>query len=74
MADIKCRNNGPLLISGDFTIKDAEDNEFDLAGRKVISLCRCGHSDNKPFCDGTHSRSDFESQLKARALPPPKRP
>jgi CDGSH-type Zn-finger protein len=66
-------NNGPVRIEGDdFTIYDSEGNAFDLAGRTVISLCRCGMADNKPFCDGTHGRSGFTSQCKARQLPPPK--
>ncbi len=53
-------------------IQDAEGNLFDLRGRTVISLCRCGDSDNKPFCDGNHKRTGFESEVKARALPEPK--
>jgi CDGSH-type Zn-finger protein len=45
---------------------------FDLAGRTTISLCRCGHSQNKPFCDGGHNMAAFKSEEKARVLPPPK--
>lgn len=73
MADceIVCRNNGPLRISGSFVIKDANGNAFDLSGREAISLCRCGHSSNKPFCDGTHKTIGFQSELEARTLPPP---
>ena len=72
MADsrITCFDNGPLRIEGDFTLRDADGNEFDLAGRKVIGLCRCGQSENKPFCDGRH-KAEFASVVKARALPPP---
>ncbi|MCZ6484117.1 MAG: CDGSH iron-sulfur domain-containing protein [Acidobacteria bacterium] len=69
--EILCRNNGPLRISGNFLIKDAEDGVFDVAGRTVISLCRCGESQNKPFCDGSHKRVEFQSEVKARQLPPP---
>ncbi|HZT31844.1 MAG TPA: CDGSH iron-sulfur domain-containing protein [Bryobacteraceae bacterium] len=65
-------NNGPLRIEGDFTIVDAQGNAFGLAGRTVISLCRCGHSENKPFCDGSHARVGFQSVVAARDLPPPK--
>jgi CDGSH-type Zn-finger protein len=63
--------NGPLRISGNFVIKDPQGKEFDLAGRTAISLCRCGHSQNKPFCDGSHARQGFQSVVEARTLPPP---
>ena len=70
-SEILCRNNGPLLVKGNFEIQYAEGNLFDLRGRTVISLCRCGASNNKPFCDGNHKRSGFESEVKARQLPEP---
>jgi CDGSH-type Zn-finger protein len=65
-------NNGPIRIEGDFTICDALGAEFGLAGRTVISLCRCGQSANKPFCDGAHGRTGFQDTCVARELPPPK--
>ncbi|PYV10204.1 MAG: iron-binding protein [Acidobacteria bacterium] len=68
---ILCSNNGPLRISGRFVIQDAQGNVFDLSGREAISLCRCGQSSNKPFCDGTHNRVGFQSEVQARKLPPP---
>jgi CDGSH-type Zn-finger protein len=68
---ITVNNNGPLRIEGDFAIADAAGNLFGLAGRTVISLCRCGHSENKPFCDGSHNRQGFQSVCEARELPPP---
>lgn len=71
MAKITVNNNGPLRIEGDITILDAEGKAFGLGGRTVISLCRCGHSENKPFCDGSHKRTGFQSQVQARDLPPP---
>ena len=64
-------NNGPIRIEGEFTIYDSEGNSFGLGGRTVISLCRCGLADNKPFCDGSHGRNGFNSQCKARDLAPP---
>ncbi len=63
--------NGPLRISGDFVIKDGQGNSFGLSGRTAISLCRCGFSENKPFCDGSHGRKGFQSVVEARTLPPP---
>jgi CDGSH-type Zn-finger protein len=69
--DIIVSANGPLRISGNFIIKDAQGKDFDLAGRIAISLCRCGFSENKPFCDGSHARNGFQSVCEARALPPP---
>ena len=70
-AKITIRNNGSVLIEGDFTIYDAAGNAFDLAGRSQISLCRCGQSENKPFCDGSHKKIEFQSVCPARQLPPP---
>ena len=64
-------SNGPIRIEGDFEVVDQEGKAFGLAGRKTISLCRCGHSDNKPFCDGSHKRQNFASPIAARDLPPP---
>lgn len=72
-AEITVRNNGPLRVTGkDIVLKDEAGNAFDLAGREGVSLCRCGASENKPFCDGTHRKIGFRSETPARPLPPPK--
>ena len=73
MAGVKVtvRNNGPLRIEGEFNICDQDGKEFGLGGRTALSLCRCGHSENKPFCDGNHGKMGFKSEEKARDLPPP---
>ncbi len=68
---ITIRSNGSIRVEGDFEIVDSEGGVFDLAGRTTIGLCRCGHSENKPFCDGSHRKAGFQSEIKARALPPP---
>ena len=65
-------NNGPIRIEGEFEILDPSGAAFGLAGRTVISLCRCGQSANKPFCDGAHARTGFNDPVTARELPPPK--
>lgn len=73
MSDVKItvNKNGPLRIEGEITLLDPKGNVFGLGGRKVISLCRCGQSQNKPFCDGTHNKVGFSSEVEARELPPP---
>lgn len=55
---IKVRANGPLLCTGDIKVLSG-DGEV-LAHSDDLVLCRCGHSANKPFCDGSHKRSRFE--------------
>jgi 3-phenylpropionate/trans-cinnamate dioxygenase ferredoxin subunit len=70
MADvtIEVRRNGPYRIHGDVTLVDHEGNPIPIPegkrkvtpeGKSWISLCRCGGSVMKPFCDGTHSRIGF---------------
>ena len=68
---ITIRNNGPYVIEGDdmarVRLVDHEGNVVSHEGRKRISLCRCGGSATKPFCDGTHSRIGFQGAEAARA-------
>ena len=68
---ITVNNNGSLRIESDFEIVDKNGNVYDLAGREALSLCRCGLSKNKPFCDGSHN-GHFEHEAVAFALPPKK--
>lgn len=42
--------NGPLIATGDLKIETGGETQ----SKPKASLCRCGHSANKPFCDGTH--------------------
>jgi CDGSH-type Zn-finger protein len=75
MADTKIvvRNNGPYRIEGEnIVLTDEGGTTYNLAGRTVISLCRCGQSSNKPFCDGTHGKVGFQSECQGYELPPPK--
>ena len=66
------RNDGPLRVEGEIDLVDMEGRPYGLAGRTVLSLCRCGHSANKPFCDGSHKSAGFHDQQQARDLPAPK--
>ncbi len=68
---ITVNNNGSLKIEGEFEITDRNGTVYNLAGRETISLCRCGLSKNKPFCDGSH-KGVFEHEAVAFDLPPKK--
>jgi CDGSH-type Zn-finger protein len=68
---ITVNSNGSLKIEGDFEIVDKNGNIYDLAGRTAVSICRCGLSNNKPFCDSSH-KGHFEHEAIAFALPPKK--
>src|SRR3954468_20741256 len=88
---IKVRENGPFAVdvtTGDFVLVDHEGNPIPLPplkpGKTSITLCRCGASSNKPFCDSTHSKIGFKGANEAarqfdqqqaqapQAAPPPK--
>ncbi len=61
---ITALENGPYLVKGKVSITDA-DNQTYPSDREVIALCRCGGSTNKPFCDGTHSKTGFAAAERA---------
>jgi CDGSH-type Zn-finger protein len=56
---IRVNPNGPYRLTGPAKITDPQGNEIVVAEGQAISLCRCGGSVNKPYCDGTHSRIGF---------------
>ncbi len=64
--EVRLRLDGPLAIHGDFTV----------AGLPVLraTLCRCGRSGRKPFCDGSHAASGFHAPGEAPALGEPPAP
>ena len=64
MADVQVvsTKNGPYKVTGPIEIVDHEGNAVAGAGATVY-LCRCGASQNKPFCDGTHSKIAFDGTL-----------
>jgi CDGSH-type Zn-finger protein len=68
---ITVKHDGSLRVEGDFEIVDPEGRPFGLADRPHVSLCRCGQSMKKPFCDGAHKASGFGSQVVAFDLEPP---
>jgi CDGSH-type Zn-finger protein len=62
---IRVRESGPYWVEGPAKVIDADGNEYDLSAKKRVSLCRCGASTNKPFCDGTHSKLGFQAAERA---------
>jgi CDGSH-type Zn-finger protein len=53
--------NGPYLVTGTVII-EAPDGRV-INHPSPVALCRCGHSSNKPFCDGTHATINFDGTL-----------
>jgi CDGSH-type Zn-finger protein len=58
---ITVRPNGPFRVEGPIKLVDVAGNEWDLSEKTAgISLCRCGLSSKRPFCDGTHGREGWK--------------
>jgi 3-phenylpropionate/trans-cinnamate dioxygenase ferredoxin subunit len=61
MATIKVFENGPYLVTGDdIAVVDWNGASYPVT-KRPFALCRCGGSTNKPFCDGTHSKTGFKA-------------
>lgn len=59
--------SGPLFVRGGIEILDFRGNAYEVRNR--VTLCRCGASTNKPFCDGSHVTSGFKEELGDNAAP-----
>ncbi len=63
MVKITVKENGPYVIETDsekgFEVRVGD--RVETLERKAIALCRCGHSANKPFCDGAHKKHEFQA-------------
>ncbi|MCH8902468.1 MAG: (4Fe-4S)-binding protein [Bacteroidetes bacterium] len=57
--EVQVRPKGPYELKGRFEIRDGSGNLIEI--KEKVSLCRCGKSKNKPFCDGTHHHVEFDS-------------
>ena len=57
---ITVRPNGPFRVEGPISLVDVNGQAWDLTGKPAISLCRCGLSSKRPFCDGTHGREGWK--------------
>ena len=58
MVTITVVHNGPLIVDGEFRLIDKDGTESIQKGK--TALCRCGDSANKPFCDGTRLKINWE--------------
>jgi CDGSH-type Zn-finger protein len=56
--DPEQRCGGPLWLRGGIAVVAADGFEYEVRNR--VTLCRCGESKNKPFCDGTHAAIGFQ--------------
>jgi CDGSH-type Zn-finger protein len=78
---VKVTKNGPYLVSGKVPLSeqsicvDAEgqchgwEESKTYPAQENYALCRCGHSRNKPFCDGSHASSRFNGTEEAGNVP-----
>jgi CDGSH-type Zn-finger protein len=62
---ITVRKDGPYRVEGEVNLVDHEGKPIPVPGPK-FSLCRCGGSTRKPFCDGTHSKIGFKGAEQAQ--------
>lgn len=59
------RDNGPYFVVGHVKLVDIDGNPITYEGR--LALCRCGHSETKPICDGSHREKGFVSVVRGKA-------
>lgn len=57
---IEAAIDGPLLIEGPISLSGQHGEQ--QVDKPKVALCRCGHSSNKPFCDGSHKRQGWQAQ------------
>lgn len=65
--EIKVRDNGPYKVTGPVRLIDPDGGVFEVPEGESIVLCRCGLSQDKPFCDASH-KDRFESCVRAAAI------
>lgn len=56
---IRLKPNGSIRVTGTVDIVDADGNVLET--KTDFSLCRCGHSKDKPWCDGSHKEAGFQA-------------
>jgi len=60
MSTIRVRKNGPYVIDDEsVTVVDWNGQPYEIPAKRPVVMCRCGASQNKPFCDKSHARIGF---------------
>jgi CDGSH-type Zn-finger protein len=68
---VTVRDSGPNRIQGPVTVVDVEGNVIrQVPEGERLALCRCGQSQEKPFCDGTHKHIEWVSVIRAADIGP----
>ena len=67
-ATITPYRDGPYIVRGNFQVLD-QDGKPIATTRKTIALCRCGKSQIRPFCDGSHKYVGFRAAGRDERLP-----
>jgi len=60
LEDSGAKVSGPLWVKGGIPIESEQGTKYEVRNR--VTLCRCGKSTNKPFCDGSHIRAKFKDE------------
>ncbi len=68
MSEVKLQKNGPIQIKDPVELVDHDGTPIAVA-KFPIFLCRCGQSQKKPFCDGTHNKSGFDGTCARQTAP-----
>ena len=63
---IEIRENGPLRVYAPFEMVDKDGNTYTLPEGEFVSICRCGMSQNKPFCDSAHRANEWKGESAAK--------
>ena len=64
---VECTENGPYIVKGLEGLTNSKGES--ISAKKVIALCRCGASEDKPFCDGSHGKVGFTDKKEPGRTP-----